>query len=211
MDRRLIYIAIAIIIAGAIYGVQSLPSAGEFKGTTAIGLTIIYEDGTERTFDSTKNPLSAFLPLQVSDSGGVISSLKVTVRVKPIFTGEYTSTSLKNSWLTMVIKTLTGGSNSYRSYSETSFAPTQFTSGSWSTIFSKTFTASSIQTASGTYGTYTMSINSGVYLTMGFGTTETTKSATASSNWGFKYEADPVIPTGSLSSISITIGTSALR
>lgn len=125
MDRRLLFVAIAIITVGTIYGVQSLPSEGEFKGTTAIGLTIIYEDGTERTFDSTTNPLSAYIPLQISDVGGAISSLRVTVKVKPIFTGEYTSTSLKNSWLTMVIKTLTGGSNSYRSYSETSFAPTR--------------------------------------------------------------------------------------
>ena len=212
MDRRLLYIAIAIITVGAIYGVWALPGEGEFKGTAMVGLTIIYEDGTERTFDATTNPWSAFLPLKIVDSGGEVSSLKVEVKVKPIFTGDYTSTSLEDSWLTMVIKSPSGGSDkSFKSYSDTGFSTPTFTSGSWATILSKTFTASSIETTCGTYGAYYMKIDSDVYMTMTFGSTANTKSASATSSWAFKYEEDPVIPTGSLSSISITIGSSALR
>ena len=92
MDRRLLWLAMAVIVAGAIY-TYNVAGTAEFSGLIGTGFEITYEDGTTKEVDPFTSPfLGIFNTLSVRDSSGTaVGTIKWYTNTKVGWKGEKTS------------------------------------------------------------------------------------------------------------------------
>ena len=196
MDRRLLWFAVAIIIAGAIYTAQYLPDEEGFKGTAAVGLTIIYEDGTNETITPETKPTAYFTPLAImTSSGAPVSQVQYSVQVMPVFSGEVTSLNYDSCSLFIAVDMATKQQLGSSGFSG------NLVSDQWCTIAKGGVTAAQLESWAGSDGEHQLNISPSVIIKMTFSDGRTiTRSADCCARWVFERGA-----AGDFGSLSVRV------
>jgi hypothetical protein len=190
MDRRLLFVAIAIIIVGAIYTTSFLKS--DISGNLGTGFTINYEDGTSRTIDPMSNPF-ALKPLKVTDStGNTISDISWSTYAKLSWSGDITENTVSGT-----VEVIDGSGTIRQSYS---FTKTDLTSGTKTLLRSNLIGADTLeQWATDGSGSVTVKVTSTAKITSSDGEV-ISKSASAQSTFSYSVSSDAQITDYSVTS-----------
>ena len=136
-QKQILALAIGLALAGAfVYFFIPGWNPLSVTGKMAVGLTLVHSDGTETAVDPERDWMSYWSPLDIKTIGGAaVTSVKYTVKVKPIFTGTVTSISYADSFIQITVDLKVKQSRSASAFSGS------LTSGEWTTVASGTITA----------------------------------------------------------------------
>ena len=200
--QHILMVAVGLAIAGAV--ALFIPELNPLSanGKAAIGLTIVYTDGTEESVTPSGDWSSYFSPLVIKTSGSdkPVSHIDWTIEVNPVFEGDVVSVGfLEGSAIYIGLDMSTK-----QSLGSSEFMGDNFVSGEWKVVASGTVSESDLETWVSSDGNHQLNISPVIQMKMTFTDGSTiTREASCSALWTFER-----MPAGSFTSLGIRVGYS---
>ena len=197
-QKQILMLAIGIAIAGAsaYFFIPNLLSA---NGQAAVGLTIVYTDGTDDSVSPGNDWSSYFSPLVIKTdaSDKPVSHVIWTVEIAPVFEGNIAAVTYEGSAISVGLDMVTKVS-----LTASEFNGEAFTSGVWEAVASGTVSAGDLETWVTSDGNHQLNISPEIVMKMTFTDGSTaTRSASCSATWSFER-----MPAGFFTSLGIRVG-----
>lgn len=182
------------------------------SGSSGLGLTVYYEDGTEKTFDVPKQ--TPLLPLAISDGGGAVSHIEIFLKVYLQYEGTLQSWNAEALVNVAIKKGTSTKVGQFRSW------VIEENGNSWGTeakqIGRKTIAAGEIESATLAHGVGNYNLAFIFDLTMQVKFTDGTTDVDGASDvttWNYEYavQGEPPVEQSSIKSLKVTISVNALH